>query len=317
MKRNLRQAAGVFVANAALLVAACASEVAPDVGNPMTGGSSGEAEGGKGGSGGGGGSAAGATNGGMAGTSAGGSAGGTANGGAGADPPVGGNGGTGGASGGAMANGGTAGSAGAGGGAGAGGMAGAGGTGGAGGASGAAGAGGVGGSAAGASGAGGTGGGAVNLINNSGFETNTTGWSVFGGSATIATSTDQAHAGTRSLLITGRTQTYQGPQYSVLSVVTPGTSYSVSLWARLAASTPTGSLTVTLHYTCSGGSAAGDNYQRWVDTTAASASSWTQLTGVQTFPTCDGGTLSAASLYVESPSATLSYYIDDVVLSTP
>lgn len=313
MKRNLRQAAGVFVANAALLVAACASEVAPDVGNPMTGGSSGEAEGGKGGSGGGG-SAAGATNGGMAGTSAGGSAGGTANGGAGAEPPVGGKGGTGGASGGAMANGGTAGSAGAGGGAGAGGMAGAGGTGGA---SGAAGAGGVGGSAAGASGAGGTGGGAVNLINNSGFETNTTGWSVFGGSATIATSTDQAHAGTRSLLITGRTQTYQGPQYSVLSVVTPGTSYSVSLWARLAASTPTGSLTVTLHYTCSGGSAAGDNYQRWVDTTAASASSWTQLTGVQTFPTCDGGTLSAASLYVESPSATLSYYIDDVVLSTP
>ncbi|HYQ25554.1 MAG TPA: carbohydrate binding domain-containing protein, partial [Polyangiaceae bacterium] len=170
-------------------------------------------------------------------------------------------------------------------------------------------------------GGGGTGGGegGVNLITNSDFETNTTGWSVFGGgSATIARTTAQAHSGTQSLVITGRTQTYQGPQYSVLSLVTPGTSYSLSLWGRLPSSNSTGSLTVTLHYTCSGGSSAGENYFPWVATSAASASSWTQFSGVQTFPACaGGGSMSVASFYVESPSATLSYYIDDVVFTTP
>jgi len=73
-----------------------------------------------------------------------------------------------------------------------------------------------------------------------------------------------------------------------------------------------------LHYTCSGGSSAGENYFPWVATLAASASSWTQFSGVQTFPTCaGGGTMSAAAFYVESPTATLSYYIDDVVFTTP
>src|SRR6185369_14126626 len=171
--------------------------------------------------------------------------------------------------------------------------------------------------ATGGSGASGGSSGGVNLITNSGFETNTTGWSVFGGVATIASSTAQAHSGSQSLLITGRTQTYQGPQYSVLSLATPGTSYTLSLWGRLPANA-TGSLIVTLHYTCSGGSSAGDNYFTWVASSAASASSWTQFSGVQTFPACaGGGTMSAAAFYVESPTATLSYYIDDVVFTTP
>ncbi|HXS31420.1 MAG TPA: carbohydrate binding domain-containing protein, partial [Steroidobacteraceae bacterium] len=185
-----------------------------------------------------------------------------------------------------------------------------------------AGAGNAGGGNAGAGNAGGGnaggGGGGVNLITNSDFETNTTGWSVFGGSATIASTTAQAHSGTHSLVISGRTQPYQGPQYSVLSLVTPGTSYSLSLWGRLPSSNATGSLTVTLHYTCSGGSSAGENYFPWVATSAASASSWTQFSGVQTFPACaGGGTMSVASFYVESPNATLSYYVDDVVFTTP
>lgn len=178
----------------------------------------------------------------------------------------------------------------------------------------------TGGSATGGSGpgGGGTGGGGVNLITNSGFETNTSGWSVFGGAATIARSTAQAHSGTQSLVITGRTQPYQGPQYSVLSVATPLTSYSLSLWGRLASSNATGSLTVTLHYSCSGGSSAAENYFTWVATAAASATSWTEFSGVQTFPACaGGGTMSAASIYVESPTATLSYYIDDIVFTTP
>lgn len=336
MQRKLRQTACVLVTNASLLMA-CATEVLDESGDRSAGGSGAEAGGGEGGGAGSGtaGSAGGAS-GGRAG--AGGSSSGTANGGGGGgdvEPPMGGEGGTGGGTGGT--NGGIAGSggrAGAGGGGGSsgggsggkgggggaggsGGSGGSGGGGGSGGAGGTAGAGGGASGAAGSGGSGGSGGGTVNLIDNSGFETNTTGWSVFGGSATIATTTEQAHSGTRSLVITGRTQTYQGPRYNVLSAITPGTSYRFGVWGRLTASNPTGSLTVTLHYTCSGGTSPADNYFRWVDTTTASSSAWTHLTSVRTFPTCVGGTMGAASIYVESPTATLSYYIDDVVLSAP
>ena len=301
MQRKLRHAAWVLVANASLLVMACATAI-DDVGGQIAEGSSPGGDGGARDGSGGAVASAGAgrnTNGGKAGAS-----GGTANGGAGAEGGTVGNAGTGGkvvTGGGGTGGGGKGGTGGGGkGGTGGGGRVGTGG-------------GGNGGGGNGGSGEG------VNLITNSDFETNTTGWSVFGGgSATIARTTAQAHSGTQSLVITGRTQTYQGPQYSVLSLVTPGTSYSLSLWGRLPSSNSTGSLTVTLHYTCSGGSSAGENYFPWVATSAASASSWTQFSGVQTFPACaGGGSMSVASFYVESPSATLSYYIDDVVFTTP
>lgn len=314
MQRQLSKAARVSIASFVLGVAACASEVMPDVGGSIpggggsggagSGGTSGGAAAGKGGMVGG----AGTTNNqaGLGGNSA-----GAGNGGAGAVPPIGGQGGDG-VTGGAAGNGGTSGAGGA---AGSGGLGGVGGgTGGAGGKAGAGGAAGTGGAA----GAGGGGAGSVNLIDNAGFETNTSGWSVFGGGATISTATAQSHSGTRSLMITGRTQAYQGPQYSVLGVVTPGTSYTLSVWGRLSGTTPTGSLTVTVYYACSGGTSDADNYFRWVETTEASASSWTHLMAARVFPTCAGaGTMTAASFYVESPSATLAYYIDDVVLTTP
>ncbi len=292
--------AWLLVASACVSVSACAVGVEPDLGDPIVDGPSGQGGGGKGGATASGGMA-GSPSAGKAGSSGGVSNGGVANGGSGGQ--VGGRGGAGG-SGGATSGGG-------------GGKAGAGGGGGSGGKAGAGGGGGRGGSTSGGSANGGTGGGSVggNLISNSGFETNTSGWSVFGGSATITSTTDEAHSGNRSLLISGRTQTYQGPQYSVLSLITPGDSYSMSVWGRLAGSS-TGSLTVTLHYTCSGGSSAGEKYFTWVATSAASASSWAEFSGVKTFPACaGGGSMTEAAFYVESPNATLSYYIDDVVFT--
>jgi len=346
VQRKFKHAAWVLVGNASLFMMACATATQHDLpgrstedyspfgGNGgATGGSDDEVAGA---------GAGGDANGGKAGASA----GGRASGGTGGKTASGGNtgtgakGGTGGGGNGAAGKGGTGnGGTGNGGNGGisggnagtddggkggtAGGNGGTGGTGGGGnGGTGNGGSGGNGGTSAGGKGGGGAGNGGggagVNLITNSGFETNSAGWSVFGGTATIATTSAQAHSGTQSLLITGRTQPYQGPQYSVLSVATPGSSYTLSLWGRLPSSNSTGSLTVTLHYTCSGGSSAGDNYLTWVATSAASASSWTQFSGAQTFPACaGGGTMSAASFYVESPTATLSYYIDDVVFTTP
>jgi carbohydrate binding protein with CBM4/9 domain len=325
VQRTLKHAAWVLVANASLSVMACATAIEPDVpdlpdplggGGGTTGGSGGvvtsagagpNANGGKAAAGEGGTASGGAgRGGGTGGTAATGGKNGNGGGGAAATGGKNGNGG-----GGAAATGGKGGNGG-------GGTAATGGKGGNGTGGGGTAGGGTAGSGTAGSGTAGGGGGGVNLITNSGFETNTTGWSVFGGSATITSTTAQAHSGTQSLVITGRTQPYQGPQYSVLSLATPGASYSLSLWGKLPSSNSTGSLTVTLHYTCNGGTSAGENYFTWVATAAASASSWTQFSGVQTFPACaGGGSMSAASLYVESPSATLSYYVDDVVFTTP
>lgn len=318
--REVRRATGVAFVCSSLLVA-CATYIAPDGTElPPDAGNAGDDQGGTenadmGGEPGsqnssGAGSAmntAGGSHGGVGGAAMGGRSGGGAGG---AGPPLGGSptGGAGGVT--------SAGAAGRGGGSssGAGGGSGAGGSGTSGSGTGGSALGGAGGSS-GSAGAGGSGGGTVNLISNFGFEANTTGWSVFGGSATIARSTNEAHSGTRSLLITGRTQTYQGPQYAVLDLITPGGSYGLSLWGKLASSNPTGSLIATFRYTCSGGTDDGDNFMQWVGATAASASTWTRLTAVNTFPTCAGGNMTAAWLYVESPTKTLSYYIDDVVLS--
>lgn len=302
----------VLAASASLLVTACATSTEPDLDAPGAGSSSTQGGGGRGGAVAGGG-AFGTTSAGKAGTSNGGSTSGVANGGGGSSTEDGGKGGeagSGATTSGGRSGGGTGGKGGAD-------TGGKGGTGGAGGRSGSGGSGGAGGRG-GNGGSGGAGGGdsTVNLVTNPGFEGSTTGWSVFGGSATISSTTDEAHSGTRSLMITGRTQPYQGPQYSVLDDSAPGTSYSLSLWGRLPASNPTGSLTVTLHYTCSGGSSAGEKYLTWVATAAASASNWIELSATKTFPACaGGGSMTAASFYVESPSATLAYYIDDVVFT--
>ncbi|WP_249715144.1 carbohydrate binding domain-containing protein [Rhizomonospora bruguierae] len=49
------------------------------------------------------------------------------------------------------------------------------------------------------------------------MESGTTGWSTFG-AGTLASSTSVVHGGTRSLLHTGRTATWNGPAQSVASL---------------------------------------------------------------------------------------------------
>src|SRR5690348_9190372 len=71
-------------------------------------------------------------------------------------------------------------------------------------------------------------------IINSDFEDGTTqGWGVFGGGV-VANSTDVAHGGTHSLLITGRTAGFNGPSINVLGSITKGATYQVTAWVRLA-----------------------------------------------------------------------------------
>src|SRR5262245_28961115 len=66
-----------------------------------------------------------------------------------------------------------------------------------------------------------------NLLTNADMEGGTTGWSVFGAGA-LASNTSVVHGGTRSLLRTGRTASWNGTAQNVTSVVANGASFTTS-----------------------------------------------------------------------------------------
>jgi hypothetical protein len=140
-----------------------------------------------------------------------------------------------------------------------------------------------------------------NLLTNADMESGTTGWSVFG-AGTLASNTSVVHGGTHSLLRSGRTASWNGPAQSVTSVLANGASFTASVWMRTQSGTPTGK--VTLQVTANGST----NYIALAQG-AVNSSAWTQLTGTATVSWT--GTLSSATLYVETAAGTDSFYIDD------
>jgi hypothetical protein len=140
-----------------------------------------------------------------------------------------------------------------------------------------------------------------NLLTNADMESGTTGWSVMG-AGTLASNTSVVHGGARSLLDTGRTASWNGPSQSVTSVLTNGGSFTASVWMRTQTGTPTGKITLAL--TANGTTTFTSVAQGGVNT-----SGWTQLTGTATVSW--SGTLSSATLYVETAAGTDNFYIDD------
>ena len=139
------------------------------------------------------------------------------------------------------------------------------------------------------------------LLTNGNIESGTSGWSVFG-SGTLSAVTSPVHGGTGSLLITGRTASWNGPSQNLTSKVTNGKSYTTSVWMRTQSGTPTGK--VTLQVTANGTT----NYITLAQG-GVNSSGWTNLTGTATVSW--SGTLSSATFYVETTSGTDSFYIDD------
>jgi endo-1,4-beta-xylanase len=136
------------------------------------------------------------------------------------------------------------------------------------------------------------------------FEDGTTqGWFPFG-SPTVANSTDVAFSGTHSLLTTGRTATYMGPGVSIFGQVQAGASYKVSLAARLQAGQAPTTLQVTVQRSMSDGTQA---YDTVVASTNVTADGWVTLAGNYSYT---ANNVTGLILYVQSASATASYYID-------
>ena len=146
------------------------------------------------------------------------------------------------------------------------------------------------------------GGGAGNLLANANMEDGTTGWSVFG-AGTLSSNTSVVHGGTRSLLLTGRTASWNGISQNVTSTLTNGKSYATSMWVRTQSGTP--SAKVTLALTANGST----SFIGLTPAVAVNPTNWTLISGTATVSW--SGTLSNAVLYVETAAGTDSFYLDD------
>ncbi|WP_225755624.1 endo-1,4-beta-xylanase [Actinotalea sp. Marseille-Q4924] len=144
---------------------------------------------------------------------------------------------------------------------------------------------------------------APSTVHETGFEESTSAW--FGrGSAVVATTTDTARTGTRSLAVTGRTDTWHGPALDARPIMPAGT-YTVEAWVKLAPGTGTDVVTASVARTPTGGATAYDTVAWQVPVSDAT---WTKVGGTYEFAT----TNSQLELYLESPDATQSFYVDDV-----
>jgi hypothetical protein len=140
-----------------------------------------------------------------------------------------------------------------------------------------------------------------NLLTNGDIESGTSGWSVFG-SGTLSVNTSVVHGGARSLLITGRTASWNGISQDMTSKLTSGRTYTTNVWMRMQSGTATGKVTMAV-------TAGGSTSYITLATGSVNSSGWTLLSGTATISW--SGTLSNARFYVETTSGTGSFYIDD------
>jgi len=140
------------------------------------------------------------------------------------------------------------------------------------------------------------------LLTNGNAEAGTSGWGVFG-SGTLAANTSVMYGGAQSLLLTGRTASWNGISQNVTAKLTNGRTYTTNVWIRSQSGTP--SAKVTLAVTANGTT----SYITLAPAMTVNASGWTLLSGTATVSW--SGTLSNAVFYVETTTGTDSFYIDD------
>ena len=144
---------------------------------------------------------------------------------------------------------------------------------------------------------------ALTSIQNDWEDGTTQGWFPFG-SPTLTNSTEQALTGTHSLKVTNRTATFMGPGISLTGQLTPGTTYRVSVSSRLVAGQAPTTVRVTVQRSMSDGTTAFDTV---VGSTNVTDAAWVTMTGNYSYTATN---VTGLILYVESASATASYYID-------
>lgn len=137
------------------------------------------------------------------------------------------------------------------------------------------------------------------------FETGKDGW-VSRGDTTLSIDSESYYSGSKSLHISGRTDTWQGAAYTLdTKTFLPGSSYSFSA-AAMQASGSSEELRLTLQYTDAGGKTAYDT----VASATAASKTWTRLEN-KSYKIPAGA--SDLLLYVESADSTTDLYLDEAV----
>ena len=137
------------------------------------------------------------------------------------------------------------------------------------------------------------------------FETGTAqGWVPRIGRETLTVTTADQHAGSYSLLTTGRQATFDGPAINAAGKLCNGSRYDVSLWVKLAPGESPTQIRVSIQRRL--GSTT--NFNTVIGNTTVTANEWVRLRTTYDF----AFNYDALTLYVESASGTPAFYIDDV-----
>lgn len=153
----------------------------------------------------------------------------------------------------------------------------------------------------------------TNLVDNSGFEDGTTtGWAARGTSEKLTVSTATANTGKYSCLVTGRQDTWNGPSCNLLGKLKLGKTYDISVYVKAKAgqsSSHNEKVTLSMQRT----DADGTHYDNIQSGISINENSWTKLSGQYTLSY--SGDLTDIDAYIESPDATLDFYVDDLTVS--
>lgn len=137
------------------------------------------------------------------------------------------------------------------------------------------------------------------------FEDGTAGPWVGRGAAGVEVVDTDAHGGSYSLAVTGRTANWHGTEATILDLVEPGGTYTVSGWVKLSEPGET-----TLKFSVA---ETPEAYTQVTDPATVSDTEWVELTGTYTVPSG----LTGAALYVEAADETASFLLDDVTVVGP
>jgi endo-1,4-beta-xylanase len=144
------------------------------------------------------------------------------------------------------------------------------------------------------------------------------GWSSRTGSSTLTNTTVEAHSGTRSLLVTGRTANYDGPQINVSDKMYNGSVYNTSVWVMLVPTDGSNHILNMSLQTTLDGNTSYPSVTAYPGVTIPADGNWHQIS-VMRYNMSNNYDPGAAYLYLQTVPASgndlVSFYVDDFQLT--
>ena len=132
------------------------------------------------------------------------------------------------------------------------------------------------------------------------------GWSTRFNLNTVTNTTADAHTGSHSLLVTGRTLGFEGPARDITGKMCNGQQYWVEAWVKMAPGQPTTTVNLSLQYT----DATGTLHFPGVATATVDSNAWVRL---KAKPYTFSGAYTNLQIYLQTfNNPTASFYTDDV-----